>query len=1358
MKFADQSITSLVASVCLRAITLLRTPARLVVLFGILPLVSASAAQVSLAWDDNSWDETGFKIERATSGGSFVQIATVGANVLTYVDTTVTPGIEYSYRVYAYNVAGNSTYSNVVSNAPAITTQPALSQTVLATNPATFTVVATGAPAPSYQWKLNSVDLAGATNATLTLPAVTLSDAGNYTVVVSNGVPPDVTSNIATLVVTSIPQTITFGALAPQTFGNPSFALTGTSDSGLTVAYASSNTAVATVAGSTVTIVGAGSTTITASQSGNAIYLAAAGVPQTLTVNKASQTITFGALGGKVFLDPAFSVSATATSSLPVAFSVLSGPATATGTNGSTIALTGAGTVVVRASQAGNANYNAATVVDQSFVVAKATPVVSWSVPAAITYGTALSPTQLNASASVAGSFVYTPAAGITLNGGTGQTLSVAFTPTDTANYNSAGGSTTITVNPATQTITFGALAAKTFGDSSFTLSATAASALPVSFASSNPAVATVSGATVTIVGAGTTIITASQAGNASYAAASNVPQTLTVNQNTQTIIFGALAAKTVSDSPFTPNASSSSGLTVNFASSNPAVATASGTTITLVGVGTTTITASQVGNANYFAATNVTQTLTVTQGSQTITFGALTTKTVGSPAFALGATATSGLPVSYASSNPAVATISGTTVTIVGSGSTVITASQAGNANYLVATNVTQTLTVNLPSSSVPVINSALIANGTVGTPFTYTITATNSPTSYSASGLPAGLSLIPGIGTISGTPTAAGTSSVIVSAANATGTGSSIVAFTIAPADQTITFLAPTGSIIVGQPVTLTATASSGLPVTFSVVSGNASINGNSLTILNTSKVVVRATQSGNANYNSASADLTISNAVSGASSGIYFGTIGPDPFAATFSPDGRSGTLYTLISSTGEALVVNLSVNPDGTFNVTIPGTAVGTATQRAADGEHVLAAAAPTRTFHGQVTNGILSGTLQELGLSFSGTVQPAVGPTAALAGAYQASATASSSGTTYLVFGTQGQAYALSVGSGLATAGMGTVSANGTFQVQTPQAAKIAGTADITTTAVTGTIQLANGLTVGLAGVGASTTQTDRLVSLSTRGQVSGTDSSHVFIAGFVVSGSSPKQVLLRAVGPGLQAFGIQNFLSNPYLQLFNSSGQIVAQNDDWGNASDIAVATDRVMAFKLAAGSRDSAILSNLAPGLYTMMVSSSTGSGIALAEVYDASTNPQAENQQLFSLSTRGFVDTGEGVMIAGFAVTGNAPKRMLVRAVGPGLTAFGVAGVLADPFLTIYQNSTAIAQNDNWETPRPLNTTQTAATAAEIAVAASSTGAFALASGSKDAAIVMTLAPGSYTAIVNGANNSTGAALLEVYQLPSQ
>ena len=292
----------------------------------------------------------------------------------------------------------------------------------------------------------------------------------------------------------------------------------------------------------------------------------------------------------------------------------------------------------------------------------------------------------------------------------------------------------------------------------------------------------------------------------------------------------------------------------------------------------------------------------------------------------------------------------------------------------------------------------------------------------------------------------------------------------------------------------------------------------------------------------------------------------------------------------------------------------------------------------------------------------------------------------------------------------------------------------------------------------MAGVGASTPQTDRLISLSSRGQVSGTDSSHVFIAGFVVSGSSPKQVLLRAVGPGLQAFGIQNFLSNPYLQLFNSSGQIIAQNDDWGNAADIAAAADRVMAFKLAAGSRDSAILSNLAPGLYTMMVSSSSGSGIALAEVYDASTNPQAENQQLFSLSTRGFVDTGEGVMIAGFAVTGNAPKRMLVRAVGPGLTAFGVGGVLADPFLTIYQNSTAIAQNDNWETPRPLNTTQTAATAAEIAVASSSTGAFALASGSKDAAIVMTLAPGSYTAIVNGANNSTGAALLEVYQLPSQ
>ncbi|NJL14377.1 MAG: T9SS type A sorting domain-containing protein [Microscillaceae bacterium] len=219
---------------------------------------------------------------------------------------------------------------------------------------------------------------------------------------------------------------------------------------------------------------------------------------------------------------------------------------------------------------------------------------------------------------------------------------------------------------------------------------------MAVSYTSSNTAVATVSGNTVTIVGAGTTIITASQAGNANYNAAPNVTQNLVVNKANQTITFAALAPKTFGDAPFDLTATASSGLPVSYTSSNTAVATVSGNTVTIVGAGTTTITASQAGNANYNAAPNVTQDLVVNKADQTITFAALPAKTVGDAPFDLTATASSGLAVSYTSSNTAVATVSGNTVTIVGAGTTIITASQVGNANYNAAPNVTQNLVVN--------------------------------------------------------------------------------------------------------------------------------------------------------------------------------------------------------------------------------------------------------------------------------------------------------------------------------------------------------------------------------------------------------------------------------------------------------------------------------------------------------------------------------------------------------------------------------------------------------------------------------------------------------------------------------------
>jgi uncharacterized protein YjdB len=173
------------------------------------------------------------------------------------------------------------------------------------------------------------------------------------------------------------------------------------------------------------------------------------------------------------------------------------------------------------------------------------------------------------------------------------------------------------------------------------------------------------------------------------------VQQSLTVEKAGQTITFGALDNKTFGDADFDLTATASSGLDVSYTSSDLTVATIDGSTVSIVGAGTTTITASQAGDDNYLAATEVQQTLTVEKAAQTITFGALDNKTFGDADFGLTATASSGLDVSYTSSDLTVATIDGSTVTIVGAGTTTITASQAGDDNYHAADPVAQTLEV---------------------------------------------------------------------------------------------------------------------------------------------------------------------------------------------------------------------------------------------------------------------------------------------------------------------------------------------------------------------------------------------------------------------------------------------------------------------------------------------------------------------------------------------------------------------------------------------------------------------------------------------------------------------------------------
>ncbi len=269
----------------------------------------------------------------------------------------------------------------------------------------------------------------------------------------------------------------------------------------------------------------------------------------------------------------------------------------------------------------------------------------------------------------------------------------------------------------------------------------------------------------------------------------------------------------------------------------------------------------------------------------------------------------------------------------------------------------------------------------------------------------------------------------------------------------------------------------------------------------------------------------------------------------------------------------------------------------------------------------------------------------------------------------------------------------------------------------------------------------------RLVNLSTRGTVGSGPSQ--LIAGFVTTGGA-KNLLIRAVGPSLARFSVHNFITHPVLTLQNpSTGAVIAANDTWqadGNASGVVATENQVGAFPFANGSMDSALGISLGAGAYSASATAGSGSSgeTALVEIYDA--DALTAPGRLVDVSTRGAVGPGDGVMIAGFVIGGSLPKRVLVRASGPALTNFGVGGTLPDPQLTLFDSGgTAIASNDDWKLAR--DPTVTRATAARL-------GAFALAEGSLDAAMVTTLAPGSYTIVVSGAGSSTGNALVEVYE----
>jgi len=734
--------------------------------------------------------------------------------------TTRTPSVASTLRGVAYGanrfvvVGDNGTVrtSEPVGSAPVVVTNPA-SQSIYAGSPVSFSVTVAGAPTLTYQWLKNNVAISGATSATYTIASCDTTDAGSLSVTVSNA-------------------------------------------------------------------------------AGNATSAAAV-----LTVLKADQAISFAALPTHYYGDAPFAISATASpSGLPVTFSVVSGPATV---SGSTVTVTGIGFVTIRASQSGNISYYAAPNIDRSFTVAKATPVITWSNPAALTAGTALSSTQLNATASVAGSFTYSPASGAVLSAGA-QTLSVSFSPTDTTNYFSATAQQTLTVNKVTVSVTLGSLSATYDGVAHAATATTSVGVLTMDFTYNGSATLPINAGSYAVVG---TVNNASYAGSASG--------TFVITPASQTITFAALANRTTATAPFSVSATASpSALPVSFSVlSGPA--TLASNILTLTATGTVTIRASQSGNTNYLAATNVDRSFSVTSPVPTITWSVPAAISYGT---ALGSTqlnATASVPGTFVYSPASGAVLNAGAQTLAATFTPTDTASYAAATaqQSLTVTKLTPPLTWGAPAAityGTALDSTQLNATaGSLGGSFTYnpasgavlaagtqTLNATFTPvdsTNYNSATAQQTLTVGKASATVAlgglnaaydGTPKSAtattspsvsavgltyngnataptnlGSYAVVATISDATYSGSASGTLTIAQGEQTISFGALPDRSYGDATFGVSATASpSSLPVSFLVLSGPATLSGNLVTVTGAGVVTIRASQSGDANFNTA------------------------------------------------------------------------------------------------------------------------------------------------------------------------------------------------------------------------------------------------------------------------------------------------------------------------------------------------------------------------------------------------------------------------------------------------------------------------------------------------------------------------
>ncbi|TDK27162.1 autotransporter domain-containing protein [Luteimonas aestuarii] len=732
-----------------------------------------------------------------------------------------------------------------------------------------------------------------------------------------------------------------FGDLT-RTYGDAAFALTPpTSDSAGAFTYTSSDPAVATISGDVVTLVGVGTSVITANQAADGGFTAGS-ITASLTVSTATPVLSGFPDLSRTFGDAAFTlVQPTSNSAGAFAYSS-SDPSVAT-VSGDSVTIVGAGNATITATQAADGNYSSAQIV-ANLSVAAAAPTLSAFPDLSRTFGDAAF-TLSTPTSNSAGTFTYTSsnAAVATISGDvvtiTGAGIAI-ITATQAAhgNYAAAQISAQLTVDVATPVLSGFADLSRTFGDADFALTPpTSDSTGAFTYISSNPSVATVSGDVVTIVGAGTATITATQAADGNYASAQTTAQ-LVVDTAVPTISGFPNLSRTYGDAAFTltaPTSDSTGAFT--YASSNPAVATIAGDVVTITGAGTATITATQAASGNY-ATAQVTAQLAVDTAVPTLSGFPNLTRTFGDADFILVApTSDSAGAFTYTSSDPSVATVSGNVVTITGAGNATITATQAADGSYA-STQITAILSVE---TAVPALSGFANLTRTYGD-VAFALTA---PTSNSA-GAFTYTSSDPSVATISGdvvTITGAGTTTITaIQAADGNYASAQTTAqLAVGVATPTLSGFANLTRTYGDAAFALTPPMSESAGA-FTYTSSDpavATISGDVVTITGAGTTTITATQAADGNYASAQATAQLAVGVAAPTLSGFANltrTYGDAAFALTPPTSDSAGAFTYSSSDPSVATIIGDVVTIVGAGTTTI------TATQ-AADGNYASAQA-------------------------------------------------------------------------------------------------------------------------------------------------------------------------------------------------------------------------------------------------------------------------------------------------------------------------------------------------------------------------------------------------------------------------------